>query len=114
MVDCLPSRCKAPSSNFSTAKKNLIRRGVVAKSVILATWEVKIESIMIQDQLEQKVDETTLGAVVWTCHSTTWSRPAQAKITITERAGGMAQVVEYPLSKHQALSSTPKTTKINK
>jgi hypothetical protein len=59
-------------------------------TIILATWEVEIRKIMVQGQPGQILQETPIS-----------------KITRAKWTGGVAQVVECLLCKHEALRSTP-------
>jgi hypothetical protein len=65
--------------------------------VILATQEAGIRRITVQADPRQTVRETPIS-----------------KILNTKRAGRVTQVVGCPHSKHEALSSNPRTTHIKK
>jgi hypothetical protein len=92
--------------------------------IILATWEAEIGRIEVQGcQLGQKVCKTPSQSVAGHCgvhllsqlhreaQEGLWSRP-EHKVELYLKnnhhwAGGVIQVVEHLLSKHEALGSNP-------
>jgi hypothetical protein len=65
--------------------------------IVLATWDIAIGRIEVQAQCEQIVFETPIS-----------------KIARTKWTGSVAQVVEYLLCKHEALSLNPSREKKKK
>jgi hypothetical protein len=73
VVECLPSKDKAPSSNPSTPRKEKRKEPTLAKHrwltpIILATQEAEIRRILVPSQSWQTVSEKThhkKGLVEW-------------------------------------------------